>query len=262
MECSSLHINGVSKGGPTVVGDASFIVSFESGDSARAVRIRHDLRTDLATIGLTRSRPVLVLVGGASGMDDTVAASLQAVLAEAVLPVLAGNDVVVIDGGTDAGVMRMIGRARAVAGADFPLVGVAAEGTVALPGDGTASADAAPLERHHSHFVLVPGGKWGDESPWLARTATAIAERSPSATMLINGGQISFQDVERSLADRRPVMVLDGTGRTADRIAAACRGDRGDEQAMAVADSPHLFVVPMTHPDGIRTRLQTLLSGQ
>jgi len=243
-----------------VVPDAPFMVPFAPGHAARAVRVDGDLRVALATLGLPHPRPVFVLVGGASGMDDAASDAIRHVLADAVLPVLADNDVAVVDGGTDAGVMRMIGRARAAHGADFPLVGVAAEGTVVLPGQVSDGGEGAPLERHHSHFILVPGDKWGDESPWLARTATAIAEGAPSVTVLINGGQISFQDVAHSLADRRPVLVIDGTGRTADRIAAARRGDRGDEQALAVAHSPHLSVVRVTDPLGIRTRLQALLT--
>jgi hypothetical protein len=56
----------------------------------------------------------------------------------------------VIDGGTDAGVMQLIGRARAASGGRFPLIGVAAEGTVMVPGAGTSSPDATELEPNHT----------------------------------------------------------------------------------------------------------------
>ena len=53
--------------------------------------------------------------------------------------------------------MRMLGRERAARGGGFALVGVAATGTVRVPGGGPVIDDAAELERNHSHAVLVPG---------------------------------------------------------------------------------------------------------
>jgi hypothetical protein len=240
-----------------VAEDNAFSLDFGSGRAARAVRVEHDLGHGLTQVGLTGPARVLVVVGGAGGMDDATVSSLQETLATAVLPVLAEGHVVVVDGGTDAGVMRMIGHWRAT-GADFPLLGVAAEGTVTWPGH-SAGDDAAPLEPNHTHFVLVPGADWGDESPWLARAATEIAGGSPSVTLLVNGGQISFDDVERSLEEDRPVIVLNGTGRTADRIAAAVGGDHSDERASRIATSPRLFVGSVDDPGAVRARLSVLL---
>jgi hypothetical protein len=102
---------------------------------------------------------------------------------------------VVIDGGTDAGVMRLIGRARTRAAATFPLVGVPAAGTVRFPGKHwrarrrwplkhPGGRRRWPLDAHHSHFVLVPGTAWGDEAPWIARVATELAGGWPSLTVL------------------------------------------------------------------------------
>jgi hypothetical protein len=131
----------------------------------------------------------------------------------------------VVDGGTDSGVMQLLGRARADLRAAFPLVGVAAEKKIVLPGDGTEQVDRAPLEPNHSHLCWCQVAR-GDESPWLARMATALAGGLPSVTVLINGGAIALQDVAHSLAAGRPVLVIAGSGRTADRIAAALKGAR------------------------------------
>ena len=64
------------------------------------------------------------------------------VLRDEVVPVAERRDAVVIDGGTDSGVMQLIGRARSALGGRFPLIGVAAEGTVLVPEAGTPSPDA------------------------------------------------------------------------------------------------------------------------
>src|SRR5206468_11337979 len=64
----------------------------------------------------------------------------------------------------------------------FPLIGVAPAGAVALPrsSDPHPAPEAVPLEPHHSHFLLVPGERWGDESPWLAAVVAALAGDRPS----------------------------------------------------------------------------------
>ena len=114
----------------------------------------------------------------------------------------------------------------------------------------------AGLEPHHTHFVLVRSGRaWGDEAPYLAAVASALSPGRPSVTVLINGGELALGDAEHSLALGRPVLVLAGTGRAADRIAT-----RADERAAAVADSPCVRVVDVTDRTGIAAALDALLS--
>jgi hypothetical protein len=143
--------------------------------------------------------------------------------------------VVVVDGGTDAGVMHLIGRARSSAGATFPLVGVAAAQLVSFPGNRPASDDAWSLDAHHSHFVLVPGAEWGAESTWITRVASDLAAGSPSVTLLVNGGEIAYTDAEHSLDAGRPVLAIAGSGRTADQVASAVRGGPADQRAVRLA---------------------------
>ena len=138
------------------------------------VENRDELPEALRTNGITTDRPVLVCIGGASGMSDELAAALDAAFQDLVAPALDRWSATVVDGGTDAGVMRMVGRARIGAGCSFPLIGVAAVGTVELP-DTPHGDDAAPLEPNHTHVVLVPGDSWGDETPWLSAVAGDIA---------------------------------------------------------------------------------------
>jgi hypothetical protein len=239
------------------MGDA-FTIDFGPDGSARAVVVQEHLRTTPAALGLPGPRPVLVVVGGAGGLTDRDLAALRAVVEGAIRPAVVASGAIVVDGGTDSGVMRLLGRAREGL---FPLVGVAAIGTATLPGRPAPRPGAADLEPHHTHFVLVPGTAWGDEAPWLARVATGLAGRSPAATILLNGGAIAYDDVRHSLAERTPVLVLDGTGRTADRIAAARRGARDDDRATALAASDYLSVVPVTEVEAVRVRLEELLAG-
>jgi SLOG in TRPM, prokaryote len=133
---------------------------------------------------------------------------------------------------------------------------------VAIPGaSGQTSSDAAPLEPHHTLFVLVPGREWGDEAPWISDIASVVAGSRPSVTVLINGGQIAYSDAAGSLDRGRPLVVLAGTGRTADAIAEALAGQTGDPRAVAIAASPLTSVVDVTTPMAVRTTLETALDG-
>jgi hypothetical protein len=226
----------------------------------RRVAAVAELPTALDRLGLSRGRPVLALVGGAAGMNETHLERVDEVFRSAVIPVVESCRGALVDGGTDAGIMRVIGRARSSSGAGFPLVGVAADGTVAAPGAAQPDGDdTAPLEPHHTHIILVPGSSWGDESPWLAAVASAIAGEEGSATLVVNGGEITYADVDRSLACRRPVLVLAGTGRTADAVAAAAAGEAADPRAARIAASPLTRIVDIGDPDALARTLQAVL---
>jgi hypothetical protein len=214
------------------------------------VDVVSDLPAALDTLGVGRGRPVLVLVGGADGMSQEYLSRTAEVLGRQVVPVLARLGAAVVDGGTDSGVMRAIGQARSAAGADFPLIGVAVEGTV---------SGAVEIEPGHSHVILVPGDSWGDESPWLADVAGAVAGPAPSATLVINGGKITYDDIACSLERHRSVVVLAGTGRAADAIAAAADGQGEDPRARQVAGSPLTRVVDIDDGSALAEMLASIL---
>ena len=171
----------------------------------------------LAAFGLTAGRPVLVSVGGASGLAAPVAEELGALFRERLAPLLDRLRAVVLDGGTDAGIMALMGRARRDAGAGFPLLGIAPRGTVVLPGEHRRGGVA--LEPNHSHLLLVPGSDWGDEIPWMCRLATLISGTRASAMLVSGGGRVTARDVEAGLAAGRPALLLCATGGVADRLA-------------------------------------------
>ena len=177
---------------------------------------------------------MVVLVGGADGIDSATATQLEAAF-ERLAAVAAAAGAAVVDGATDAGIGQLIGRARA-AGAGFTLLGVAVESLVVEPGE-EPHGEQAPLEPNHSHVLLVPGARWGDEVPWLQRVAGLLAEDAPSVTVLANGGDIALADVEESVASGRRVLVLAGSGRSADRIAAALDGSNEEARIEQVATS-------------------------
>jgi hypothetical protein len=201
-----------------------FRLTFPTGQTAQAICVsqRTELNTALEELGLSRSRPTLVLTGGANHLNLQVDHRLKEFFIHCLAPLAEELQLTVIDGGTDAGVMRLMGLGRSYHKATFPLIGVAPASKIHLSNSPSITG-THPLEPHHTHFILTPGLAWGTESPWIAQIATALATNRPSITVLVNGGNVSLIDVEASLAEHRPVFVLAGTGRLADEIAAAIR---------------------------------------
>jgi SLOG in TRPM, prokaryote len=197
----------------------------------------------LTQAGIRLGQPVVVLVGGASGMSTADAATASALFDAALVPALRTTGAGLVDGGTNAGVMALAGSARSRAGLGGIHIGVIAAGTLAQVGGNDPSSDPVEMEPHHSHVLVVPGADWGDESPWLSRIATVLSDGQPSVTLLVNGGEIAYQDIELSLSAGRPAIVISGTGRTADDIAGT---PPATPRARALARSPLVQVIPAT----------------
>ena len=220
----------------------------------------------LQQAGIPIGRPVVVLVGGADGLTAGEADACESTFVSSLVPVLEQLSAVLVDGGTDSGVMRLAGRARRQVGARSPHVGVVAVGTVRWPGDHRAAAERArhgqrrgDLDPDHTHVVAVPGDRWGDEGPWIAVVAGAVSGAASSVTVLANGGDIAYEDVRRSLDNGRPVLVLGWTGRAAEQIAIAVKGGPADPRAVALAGSP--LVMLADDPGTFRSTLVSLLNG-
>src|SRR5262249_12448895 len=157
-----------------------FTVELHGGRCARAVRVVAIDELALAARKLgVGDGAALVVVGGASGMSPHEIRCLQPLFGGGLAPLAQRLNATVIDGGTDVGVMRLMGTTRDEGGWHFPLIGVLVDKLIS---GSTPRGKAVDLEPHHTHFVLVPGSEWGDEAPWLARFATAAAASRGSAT--------------------------------------------------------------------------------
>ncbi len=183
---------------------------------------RSDLEQAISELGMKGRYPVIVLIGGE--IDEQQADATRRVI-QTISRVAEDMRAVVICGGTDLGIMAEIGQTRSRNSYKFPLVGITPEELVTWPG-GPHSAKFLgwgekrwQLEPHYSHFILVPGNQFGDESPWIVDTATILSKHHQSVTILINGGEVSRKDIELSLANGRPIIALSRTGRLADELA-------------------------------------------
>jgi hypothetical protein len=183
---------------------------------------RSNLAQAITELRLKGACPVIVLIGGEieEQHGDMTRRAIQSIAKTA-----EDMRAVVICRGTDMGVMAEIGRVRSQHSYKFQLVGITPEELVTWPGGPRNSKflwwgkQRWQLESHCSHFILVPGSQFGDESPWIGDVAILLSRASESVTILISGGEASRKDIEVSLKNGRRVIVLSRTGRLADNLA-------------------------------------------
>ena len=188
-------------------------IPFKQGVNVKGANIEDDkdIQEALTELQIPHPKTVIVLVGGAGGIGFwdkfpmRKAIRLIANLAEE-------TQSVIVDGGTQAGIMKEIGKQRKQNKFSFPLIGVVFDSLL------MREAPESILDPNHTHFFLIPGEDWGDESAWISKIATAIASDKKSMTILVNGGNISRTDVQYSLLENRTAVVMRGTGRMANEI--------------------------------------------
>lgn len=216
-----------------------------------------DLPQAISELHLKDDYPVIVLIGGAIDKKDAVVTQ-QAV--QTISRIAQDLKAVVICGGTNMGIMSEIGHTRRRNHHNYPLVGIAPEEMVTWPRgpQGTKflwwGKERWQLEPLYTHFILVPGRNFGDESPWIVDTATLLSRNQHSVTILINGGEVSRKDIKLSLEHGRPVIVLSRTGRLADELARQPERHKLITVIPANADQRIAEAVQaaLTTPEGVR----------
>jgi hypothetical protein len=221
---------------------------------ATAVAVPRDVSGEdaVAALALPPPRGVIVLNGGTTELDRNRESALRGMLGEGLAQVAADERLTVVTGATDAGIFALFGQALGARRA-APCVGVAPLGRVTWPGREAAHDESVRLEPHHSHFLLVEGDDWGDETEaMLALTATLGADR-PSVAVLAGGGEGAKRELLGHARAGREVIVLAGSGRFADEVAETRTLDPGGAAArISVVD---LADPASTLADTVRARM-------
>ena len=187
-------------------------------------------------LGLPDYGAVLAVIGSAATLDPQLLPRLAQLFGRGVARAAQQAAAVLVDGGTQAGVMALLGEAVAGLGYRSPLIGVAPAALVSYP---QGPANGVMLEPNHSHFVLTPGARWGDETRTLFGLVKALANPGglprPAAVLLVGGGPVARTEVLTAVRLGLPIVALTGSGGLADELAAAwpTRADLPDDPTWA-----------------------------
>jgi hypothetical protein len=181
-----------------------------------------------AHLGTRRPTPVLAIGGTTAELDPVLSERLVPVLRAAVA-VASDAGAAIVTGGTDAGILHLLSLTVAAARSPVPVIGVAPDGLVADGNPGSAvGLGRAPggggarvaLDPRLSALVRVPGREWGVETPVLSQVAAELAGSRPAVALVLGGGDVAEREVVEHLSCGRTVVVVAGSGRLADAIAA------------------------------------------
>jgi hypothetical protein len=238
-----------------------FEIQFSNGHSSHAVHVHKTTPPEIIAdyLNIQQPIPAIFVTGGASNMSaEDIQMTEQ--LIETLVLFVEEIGAVMIDGGTTSGVMQMIGKARAKHKLRFSLIGVCPMGKVSYPGHTNPDAEAH-LEANHSHFVLIDGDLWGDESEIILGLTRVLSGngKAPGAGILINGGNISRQEVYLAATKdfKLPMLIVEGSGRVADEIATAFKTGRANQRIMQaiLAGGDIQLVSTLDGPDALRGKL-------
>lgn len=223
----------------TEQGLTTSVIDFGKGRSARLV-IAGDSDASLvaANFNLPQPHAVILIIGGADELDDKLRPELEELFSRGIARAAIDVNAVIIDGGTNSGVMSLTGQAVADRGRRTPLIGVAPKGKVTYPGgpaEGSIEGGAA-LDPNHSHFVLADEADWGGEADLMFGLANGFSENIAAITVLVNGGLIAKDEVLRSVRAQWPIVIIEGSGRLADEIAAFSKAGKEPEGDAVMAE--------------------------
>jgi hypothetical protein len=155
-------------------------IQFSNGNVASAVRVstHTDPQLILDALQIHPPKNLILLSGGAGKMDNTQNSRLTQLFSRGIAQVASETQSLLMGGGTQSGVMAMLGEGVAARGYKVPILGVVPFGKVNYPGkvETVTEGDSAPLEPNHTHFVLVEthcenNGGWGCETQLMYHLA-------------------------------------------------------------------------------------------
>jgi SLOG in TRPM, prokaryote/Protein of unknown function (DUF4231) len=173
-------------------------------------------------LGIVTPAAVVLISGGADTFDSVIAPKLTQLIGRGLVRAGRAAGAVIIDGGTDAGVMALIGRAAGAMAEPVTLVGVAPEALIRRPDISPVEATAGrvALAPNHTHFVLTQGEAWGAETPVMFDLAQAIAGKLPVIVVMIGGGQVALSEILHAVRRHWRVLIIAGSTGTADELLA------------------------------------------
>jgi hypothetical protein len=260
--------------------DERISISFGDERVATALRVGPDESPAraLAALDLPPFEGIVIAHGGAAGMEPHLVDAARQFVIAGLAPLAEQRRLLIVDGGTDIGTSKLMGDAREAINGTYPLLGVVPHRVVTYPGArddlpgfqrrqqtlvrlirffrGTVpEAIRFPLNPSHTHFLLVDGDEFGDES--LLLVGLLRASGKPGAALIINGGDMVLKEVRGHAGQGNALITLQGSGRVADKLA-----DPESEERKQLAPSARLQVVDVDSPERCVAVLEALLAAR
>jgi hypothetical protein len=224
---------------------------FDTVRQAQAIFVTLDTSPQeiLEALGFsTLPNGVISISGGAKQYPRKVEEDTVSLVEEVIVPLVYEHGLLVIDGGTEAGIMKITGEVLRRARYRYPIIigdgeetireqppdfqdprllGFVPEPKVTYPGVERPLENHACLDPNHVYFVMVRDARdWGEEVECMFSFVEYLATQKqiPVINIVANGGRITIQEVYHAVRQGQPVVVLEGSERAAEVIIAALDG--------------------------------------
>lgn len=204
-------------------------IQFLNGHCASSVvaPLGADVKEILDALNIQRPGALIMIAGATSELSEEITSHLAQLCSLGIMPTVNKKNAMIIDGGTQVGIIKLIGLSANEWGHRLNLLGITCAGLVTYPGGPSIKEElrdmSAPLDPNHSHFVLVQTEIWGRETETMYALAQLISKGIPVITLVINGGNIAKNEVLYSVRHGWPLLIIEGTGRLADEISTLWR---------------------------------------
>jgi len=202
-------------------------------------------------------KPEIIISVTGSALDFELHPILQRAFDKGLTAAASAANAWVITGGTDTGVMKLVASSLSSSGVSMPILGFSPFGAInereklerVYGGASTmvstkATKDGAPLNAHHTHFLLVDSGKhgvkaWGTEINLRVAFESFYLERKsvPMVLLVVQGGPGTLATVLETAKKGSPIVVVADSGGAATAIKQYIEGD--GEGSLSNWTSPH-----------------------
>ena len=193
-------------------------IRFANEQEALLVHVPQHTPADsiVAALKLPQPRAVICLNGGTAELDEGLNTGLRRLMVDGLARVAAENSVTLVTGGTDAGIFLLLGAGLEKWGCKAPCLGVVPGTQVTW--SGRSNGGETPLEPHHSHFIVVNGNDWGDETPTMYSVVQSISQNCSSLAVFAGGGDITLREMQANVKQGREMILIAGSGRSTDAV--------------------------------------------
>ena len=241
-------------------------IDFENGRSAKAIEVRVGIDPEIILDHLELTpypRAVISISGGANDYPREIyLKTCQAM--KSVVEVAYEERVMIIDGGTNAGIMKIVGDIFSQMNEGYsrpPLLGVVPNYMVTYPGAlGRRHSLPASLDSNHQYFILLHGATdWGGEVESMFALVGRLSQEMPSIGIIANGGITTLHEVFNSIKQGREIIVLRGSKRAVKVILAAIEGESDSNLTKLLMDKDMKLLNPEGKDNDVK--LQDILDG-
>jgi hypothetical protein len=213
-----------------------------NGKDATAIfpSTKDNAKTIIDALELKSYKAIILILGGADNINTELVPKLNQLFGRGIAKAAGETEAIIIDGGTKAGVMAMIGDGVNSREYMTQLIGVAPLSKINYSDNN--SIDGVSLEPNHSHFILVEGKEWGSETGTIFNLIKVLSGQSqidngteretksslknnaskiPVVAILASGGMTTKNEVLFAVRQNIPLIVVQGSGGFADEISQA-----------------------------------------